>query len=591
MPSPYHAALLLALALLPFVPGAAQAQVRDTTLRDSVRSAADILRDAGRDAERATSRDIPPAVARRAVDVYNAPGTLRASGSLTIDAARVVEGDVAMFGGTLTVAGTITGDVVAINANVTLLPGARVAGDLIVVGGVVSPATTEAVGGTITAYRRTLAVREDGAQHLALDGGGDSWVDRWRTRNARSTSGLRLSSGRTYNRVEGLPIYFGPTLRQRREWGRVTADVFGIYRTAARARWDSENIGHLVRAEVARGTGREVAIGGRVFDVVTPVEDWHISDTENALATFFLHRDYRDHFDRHGGTAYVRAGAGERLELTASFSDQRWGSRRVRDAWTLIRDDDPWRANPLLDEGRFHLAGLALRVDTRNDVANPWAGWYLQADYERGTGTLTALGPRSDPADMAPGRLTWQRGFLDARRYNRIAPNAQLNVRLVLGGALDGRPLPLNRRLSVGGPGTLPGYDFRRDEMETLSCSRGALSAGRPAECERIALAQVEYSTDFAFSVGGRWGRGDASLLRRRHTGEWIVFADAGRGWLVGPREGEGQYPTTSAPSLGTFRTDLGTGLQLNTVGFFVAKSVSDADEPPNFYIRVRRRF
>ena len=577
---PCRAALVAVLALPAALPG----QSRDSARVDTVpRSAADIMREA--------SREIPPAIARRVVDVYNASSTLRASGSLTIGASRTVEGDVAMFGGALTVAGRVTGHVVAINADVQIEPGARIDGDLVIAGGRVNADAAAAVGGSVTAYSQALAVREDGEHRLALEAPGDSWIDRWRTRHARSTSGLRLSSARTYNRVEGLPLYFGPTLRQRTPWGRVSADLFGIYRTAARARWDSENIGHLARTDIAFGEGRVLAVGGRVFDIVSPVEDWHISDTENALSTFFLHRDFRDHFDRHGGTAYVRAAAADRVELTASFSDQRWGARSVRDAWTLVRDDDPWRANPLLDEGRFHLAGLALRMDTRNDVTRPWAGWYVQADYERGTGNVTRLGARSDPMEMSPGRLTWQRGFADVRRYNRIAPNAQVNLRLVLGGALDARPLPLNRRLSLGGPGTLPGYDFRRDAMETLSCSRGALSAGRPAECERIALAQVEYQSDLEFSIGGRWGRGDDALLRRRYTGAWIVFADAGRGWLVGPREGDAQYPTGSMPALGTFRTDLGTGIQLNTVGFFVAKSVSDADEPPNFYVRVRRRF
>ena len=584
MPRPTRATLLATLLATLALPAPTHAQVRDSTRTDTVpRSAADILRQAG--------REIPPAIAQRVVDVYNAPGTLRASGLLTIDSARTVDGDVAIFGGTLTIAGRVTGSVVGINADVVLEPGARIAGDLTVVGGRVSPGASAAVGGTVTAYGQTLAVHEDGEQRLALDARGESWIDRWRTRHARSASGVRLTSARTYNRVEGLPIYFGPTLRHRRPWGHVNADLFGIYRTAARARWDGQNIGHLARTDVALGDRRVLAFGGRLFDLVAPVEEWHITDTENALSTFFLHRDYRDHFDRHGGTVYARAAAGERAEVTASFSDQRWGARGVRDAWTLLRDDDPWRANPLLDEGRFHLAGLALRLDTRNDAKNPWSGWYVQADYERGTGTLTRLGPRSDPAEMTPGRLTWQRGFVDVRRYNRIAPTAQVNMRLVVGGALDGRPLPLNRRLSVGGPGTLPGYDFRRDAMETLSCSRGALSAGRPAECERIALAQLEYQTDLELSVGGRWGRGDDALLRRRYTGAWIVFADAGRGWLVGPREGEAQYPNGSAPPLGTFRTDLGTGIQLNTVGFFVAKSVSDADEPPNFYVRVRRRF
>jgi hypothetical protein len=51
-----------------------------------------------------------------------------------------------------------------------------------------------------------------------------------------------------------------------------------------------------------------------------------------------------------------------------------------------------------VDEGRFHLATATARFDTRNSTANPWAGWYLVADYERGAGRVDGLAPRS-PAD------------------------------------------------------------------------------------------------------------------------------------------------------------------------------------------------
>ncbi len=36
-------------------------------------------------------------------------------------------------------------------------------------------------------------------------------------------------------------------------------------------------------------------MGGGVYSVVAPIEDWHLSDTENGLSTFLFHRDFRDH--------------------------------------------------------------------------------------------------------------------------------------------------------------------------------------------------------------------------------------------------------------------------------------------------------
>jgi hypothetical protein len=213
-------------------------------------------------------------------------------------------------------------------------------------------------------------------------------------------------------------------------------------------------------------------------------------------------------------------------------------------------------------------------------------------------------------------RVAYTRGFLDLRRYNRVSAEGQLNLRLVFGGWLGGDPLPLQRRLSLGGAGTLPGFDFR-DRLDgganPLTCSTptpplpGGLvfiePIGRPAQCERIALAQVEYRGDLTISIGGGWeeDEGDERPRRRRwhHLGfrrvaQWVVFADAGRGWLVTEtanvpeelREGRGSFPR-----LDTFETDVGAGLDFGVVGFFLAKSTSDTDEPLNFFVRLRHRF
>jgi hypothetical protein len=70
------------------------------------------------------------------------------------------------------------------------------------------------------------------------------------------------------------------------------------------------------------------------------------------------------------------------------------------------------------------------------------------------------------------------------------------------------------------------------------------------------------------------------------------VFADAGRGWLVGPgRVGDIQYRAAQVPALRTFRTDVGAGLDFDVIGFFVAKSTSHPDESANFFVRLRHRF
>ena len=72
---------------------------------------------------------------------------------------------------------------------------------------------------------------------------------------------------------------------------------------------------------------------------------------------------------------------------------------------------------------------------------------------------------RSEELDAPAPDVAYGRGFLDVRRYNRVSPTAQVNLRLVAGGWLHGDALPAQRRLSLGGAGTLPGYDFLLQAM------------------------------------------------------------------------------------------------------------------------------
>ena len=599
------------------------------TLPGGALSAQPTRRDRAR-RDTANAPTLPREVARSAAALFNEPTTTRVFGRYDVPADRTVDGDVAVLDGPVTVAGRITGRLTAINADVTFQPGARVDGDVFVVGGVVEGRLDADLRGDYQSFRQPLgyAREEDRLIPELVDEeetSGTWW--RWRRTNGgprrRTTAGVTFSTGRTYNRVEGLPIQLGPTLEHDFGGGHVLVEAFGIFRTAEQFSWDSGNLGHLARAEVRLGHGLEFRAGGRLYDEVAPVEGWQLGAAETGLTSFFLRRDFRDYYERHGGTAYASVFAGPDASVTLSFSDERWASREARDVFTLFRTAATWRPNPATDEGRLHRANATVRVDTRNDVTRPWAGWYVEADYERGQGDLTAIAPTSaallspfdvpiqvgqlGQRDQRPGRRTYGRGFLDLRRYNRLSPDAQLNFRLVLGGYLHGDPLPLQRRFSVTGPGALPGFDFRRGASSEIGggdigqCSvRGVEPAGSPAQCERMALAQAEYRGDIRVRLFGDEEDGRVRRRAWRTDASWVVFADAGRGWLVGERDPDGLvYPSGSAPGVDSFLADVGVGLDfgynrtndLGSVGVYVAKAVTRPSPGANVFLRIRRRF
>jgi Outer membrane protein/protective antigen OMA87 len=269
------------------------------------------------------------------------------------------------------------------------------------------------------------------------------------------------------------------------------------------------------------------------------------------------------------------------------------GARGAKDRSSRFSTtNDGWRRNPRIDDGRVHVADVEFDLDTRTSEINPWAGWLINANYEHGIGDFWT---QLNGGSFLEEHRSYGRAFFDIRRYNRVSPRRQINARLVFGGWLGGDQLPLERRFSVGGIGTIPGFDFRREGIGTDvgQCTAPNVPSNGGAQCERVALAQLEYRHELLselFDVFNRNGiRVRGQVFRVKPTA--VAFVDAGRGWLVGPRVGTIQYPAGSLPAFGTYRTDVGAGLDLGLIGVYVAKAVSSSKEPANFFVRIRDRF
>lgn len=540
---------------------------------------------------------LPRDVAREAARLFNESSATRTSGRLEIDQDRIIEGDVAVLNGPVFISGRVKGRVLAINSDVILRPSARIDGDLLVVGGEVEGRHAAYVGGEIRIYRQQMQyvregefIRPERETTLASDESG--WWRRWDRAQHRSDSKLFVAAG-VYNRVEGLPITIGPQIYHSDDWGSAKVDAHAIVRTETSFNGQEDDIGHNVNLEVKFGRRGGLMVGGRAYNTLDPTEQWQLGKTEASLAAFIMRKDYRDYYERKGGQAraglFLRRGA----ELTVAYSDENWTPRDAESPWTLLSRSNGWRPNPMFDQGAMKILNTTLRIDTRNDNASPWSGWFVNADLENGKGTILAYGPRSDPiVAPAAGDMQYARAFVDLRRYNRVSPDAQLNFRVVAGGWVNGEPLPLQRRFALDGPGGLPGYDFRsQSSLNMLTCSTGSYASGVPGQCDRMALAQVEYRGDLHFDLFTDWE--DDHYMRSHTEGVWVFFADAGRGWLVGqPSAGdELTFTRSQLPQLSTFKTDLGLGLDFDIFGLYVAKAMSQPKEPANFFVRIRHRF
>ena len=548
---------------------------------------------AGRLGDTALAGENIPAQVRREVTArWHVPAAIRADGPVTVAADSVVSGGLAVQNGPLVIGGRVTGNVTAINCDVTLLPGGQIDGDLWVIGGRLQGRDSATIRGEIRVYRGPINTVGDGDRLTLNDDAPRKWRRHYPRPDDESWSDpIRVATAGTYNRVEGLPINVGPALYQVTSWGSARLDAYAVIRTGSTFDTEHGDVGHDIKTEVRFGRRTGPAIGGRLFNTIDPVEPWQLSDIETSLAAFLFRRDYRDYFGKHGASGFARLYGGRAASLTASFSDERWGSRDRLNPFTVFRGEATWRTNPAMDAGRMHIGNLTLKYDTRTDPDEPRSGMYVVIDAEHGAGRLDALAPTSTFRSYAAGdAVVYNRGFLDARSYNQLSPVGQLSFRVVAGGWVSGDALPLQRRLSVEGPSVLPGFGFRdvSATSDVASCSVG-VPVGRPAECDRIALAQVEYRGNLHIDIGD-W-REDAGRYVGAHSdGSWVMFADAGRGWMVGPQSGNLTYPKNVLPPSGTFRSDIGFGFDFGGVGLYAAKAVSTS-EPVNFFLRLHRRF
>ena len=589
-----------AIALL-LVAAASRAWAQDTTITTIT------IRPARPGAEqRLATRQLPRDVADDVIRLFNSESTVRFSGSTRIPTARGIDGDVAVLGGPVVVGGRISGSLAVINGDVEFQPGAVVGGEVVVVGGTIHGADRASIEGEIRAYRDPLRYRRagDNLVYSPEKSATPLWIRQhdWST-DRGSETGVLLALGGTYNRVEGLPILFGPRADLRlSDEARLQADAAAIFRTT-NISINGGDVGYRARGELVLG-GRysNVGLGIRGWDENAPIESWPLKDFEVGWASFLLHRDYRDYYRRQGGAAYATLRLSRTTSLTAEYRDQREASLVARSPWTLFRSDEDWRPNPAVTDGYFRSTVGSFRIDTRNDRGTPTAGWLVTGEYENGrgrdvTGTTNPMlvcfaAPCTDPS-IVNGKLNFQRIGFDARSYLRLSPTGRLNLRFAGGGWVGGGPLPLQRRLELGYPDPLPGYSFRQ-----FSCGGSGLP-GQPALCDRALVVQAEFRTHLGFDFGPDWASdwgdaGDEHYEPFHVSGpDLVVFADAGRAWSVARNGSAGAdvIPADELPALNTFKTDIGIGLDFGPLGFYLAKPLEHADRSVTFTVRMGRRF
>lgn len=538
----------------------------------------------------------PPADAVwRALETYNDSATTRIVGSFTLPAGARFQGRVAVYRGNLRVYGHLVGPVTVINGDLIVASGGVVDGDAFVVGGRVDVRDRGLLTGRreshdgIAPVVRTpsgLLVLRDRPRPL-----GELAAARASFTAGRIRTTLSLETGRTYNRVEGLPILFGPTFTVSGPGsvdGRM--EVRGIFRPATDRTNLRDDLGFLVTAEFRGGGDRRIlTFGGRGYQRILPIEEQPLTLGESGWSAFLLQRDYRDHYEARGIEAYGSVEVLRGLRLGGAIRRELERSVPASDPLSLLRNGDLWRPNPLVDDGHFRTAVASLDLDTRNDPERPSTGWRVHARVERSVSDDAS--PVSLPLDvrppLPPGRYAFSRLWFDGTRYARFDPTTVVALRVLGGGWLAGDPLPVQRRVSLGGPDLLPGFGFR-----DLNCTPpGFVDQAAASLCDRMLAVQLEARFDLNLGLPFRLRQPElatAQQLLGIQQADLVVFGNAGKAWLTG--DGPGRVPNDRIPVFREWDVDAGVGLDAGGIGVYVARALT-ASQPFRLVVRLQQRF
>ncbi|HEU0301143.1 MAG TPA: hypothetical protein VFR37_16885 [Longimicrobium sp.] len=555
---------------------------------------------------------LPRDLAQRITEVLNDPATVRHEGETAVEAGRTVGASLAVLDGDLALAGRVEGDVVVLNGNLALAAGAEITGGVIVAGGEIEGLDDAVVAGEMVIFAEPVphclrgrqvdlgcgAVRRaavadgpelgvpDAARGFASGGGEER-------EKGRVT--LVVRADRSYNRVEGLPVRFGPALETGGS-NPTRLQAMAVFRTEeGSGEFGVERWGYDARIEQYLGGHRAFRVGARAFSLVEPIEAWHLTDLENSLSTLLLHQDYRDHYQREGWSAYaVVTPPRSPVTLRGELLWERHRSVAPASPWAVFDNDEPWRMQPLVAEGPLRALLASAVVDTRNEAWDPSSGWYVRAEVEHTLASdlvrpaLVVAGGYGQPVVPSNRFGEYTRGVVDLRRYNRISPSSRLNLRIAGGGSMSVFPLPPQRQHAFGGEGTLPGYG-----LLTLDC--GVRYFGGPRAdartgtrffggygCDRFVLFQAEYRGDVDLGQGSGGGAGWMEAAGLGTDLGWVLFVDAGAGWT-----------SLAAHHDEHTAVDAGAGILLGDLGVYVAVPVADryGRGGLNFFVRLAPRF
>src|SRR5262245_39505518 len=291
----------------------------------------------------------------------------------------------------------------------------------------------------------------------------------------------------------------------------------------------AERAGYALGFERPIFRTRKLYLGGELHDLTASDDQWQVSSTEASLAAIGPRKSFRDYYRRRGVQITSAFRVHPRAELFLAWRNERQENVAVESDFSFWNDDEPFRPNRPAIDGRLSALIIGASLDgasfDREALGTTYRRHLLEEPFGQRLEEFDSHRRMPSPVwridwtseisapDALDSDFDFKRHLVSGRARLALSPHQDFGVRAI-GGWSDGL-VPTQRLFSIGGLGSVHGYEFKEQTGNTL------------------ALLNLEYALGWrnAFQIVGFFDAGHASS---RNPVFNPALAPPDSGWLRG---------------------------------------------------------
>ncbi len=243
----------------------------------------------------------------------------------------------------------------------------------------------------------------------------------------------------------------------------------------------SERAGYALGFERPFFRDRKLYVGGELYDLTASDDQWQISSLEASLAAIGPRKSYRDYYRRRGVQIGAQFRPDPHVELLGFWRTEREEPLPVTSDFSFWNSDESFPPNPPAVDGHLNALIVGATVDGGGFERESLDGTYRRhrldtffgqvLDYPAGKHDRSGVWRVDWTTEISTPDLgsdfNFTRSILSARYRRPLSPHQDFGIRAMSGWSSG--VLPSQRLFSVGGIGSVHGYDFEQQTGTSLA--------------------------------------------------------------------------------------------------------------------------